>query len=335
MRLFLRKSILFWEFDEVLAHIFWHSVRDCFNPKGGIRLSGTTTGHRCVKIMAQTWDSKEWSSKDGLSPRWGSPNLAANGRKLRAGSTMSYQDWIFSGFIYLATILCVIIWVSTTAIQDVIVLVFSTCVRQQGRSLHNMGHSASFRRICNEFSSNQSPRQYCSTQNSLLWAPHFNHMVTRSGLRKMVPISAICEGLYCAKGNRFFHHPRNRHRHHRHRHCHQHLIEPHIKNQDHQIVHQSLSDQSQQHYQIQISQLNRFIQEKMSEGSASSRSPPATPRVGNEPREPSFTFSCSPLGSKKRGLLARFPSRAEQRYHPARPVGLEVARSARSARLVR
>ena len=225
--------------------------------------------------MVQTWNSKEWKSEDGLSPRWGSPNLAANGRKPRAESTMSYQDWIFSGFIYLVTILCVIIWVSTTAIQDIIVIVFSTCVQQQRRSLRNMGHPPSFRRICNGFSSNQSARRYCSTQKSLLWAPHFDHLVTRSGLRQTVPISAIYEGLYCAKGNRLYQYPRNRHRHHRH---HKTLIESHIENRSRQTVQQSLGNQpSQQDHRIQISQLNEFIQKQMSERSGSSGSPPATP----------------------------------------------------------
>src|SRR5271169_160981 len=139
--------------------------------------------------MSPTWNLKEWTSEDGLSPRWGSPNLAANRRKLRAGSTTSYQDWIFSGFIYLVMILCVIIWVTTTAIQDIIVIVFSTQVQQQRRSLRNMGTPPSFRRICKTFSSNQSSRRYCSTRKSLLWAPHFDHLVTRSGLRQTVPIS--------------------------------------------------------------------------------------------------------------------------------------------------
>ena len=93
----------------------------------------------------------------------------------------------------------------------------------------------------------------------------------------MVPISAIYEGLYCAKGNRLFHHPRNRHRLHRHYLRHKHLIEPHIENRDRQIVHQSLSNQPEQHYRIHISQLNGFIQNKMSDRSGFSGSPPATP----------------------------------------------------------
>src|SRR5579862_234547 len=98
--------------------------------------------------MSPTWNLKEWKSEDGLSPRWGSPNLAANRRKPRAGSTMSYQDWIFSGFIYLVTVLCVIIWVTTTAIQDIIVIVFSMQGRQQRPSIRNMGTPPSFRRNC-------------------------------------------------------------------------------------------------------------------------------------------------------------------------------------------
>ena len=52
-------------------------------------------------------------------------------------------------------------------------------------------------------------------------------------------------------------------------------------------------------------------------------------RVGNEPSEPSMTAFRSLARSRQSILLAHSPSRAEQRPHPARSYGVEVARSAR------